>query len=112
MKTSDLILHCYAKREAGGYWAAYCLDFTLYATGETLDEARSKLDAVIREYLYDALVGEDKAHAPQLLKRSAPLKDWAVYYGLAFLHNVMHMGNTLKHALITEVVPLTPYGHA
>ena len=42
------ILHCIAKNE-GDYWSARCLDFTLYAVGDTHEEAKSKLAEQINE---------------------------------------------------------------
>jgi len=71
-------LHCLIKREPPGYCAAFCLDFTLYAVGDTDDEAKSKLMDRIAEYVRDAEA--EPAYARHLLERKAPLRDWLMFY--------------------------------
>ena len=75
-------IHIIVKREPGDYWAAYCLDFTLYAVGDTADEARQKLLDIVSEYVEDATTGADRDYRDQLLGRRAPLRDWAVFFAL------------------------------
>jgi predicted RNase H-like HicB family nuclease len=72
-------LKCYAEKEAD-CWVAVCLDFNLAAQGDSFEEAKSKLEAMIADYIYDALAGEDKPYAAQLLARRAPLSAWLKYY--------------------------------
>ncbi|MEQ1635869.1 MAG: DUF1902 domain-containing protein [Methylococcales bacterium] len=72
-------IKCYAEKQAG-YWAAVCLDFNLAAQDDSLDEVKTKLEVMIRDFIYDALVGEDKPYAAQLLLRHAQLSFWAKYY--------------------------------
>lgn len=71
----------YAERQCD-QWVAVCLDFTLAAQADTLEEVRSKLDAQIEDYLYDALQGDARAHAYQLLQRRAPLYFWLKYWSI------------------------------
>jgi hypothetical protein len=66
-----------------------CLDFNLAAQGDSFEEAKSKLEAMIADYVYDALAGEDKPYAAQLLARRAPLSFWLKYYFYVFLE-VIH----------------------
>lgn len=58
----------------GGQWVAACIDFTLAAQGDTLEQARDRLHAQIGSYVTEA-VGIDAEHAEQLLTRRAPLLD-------------------------------------
>ena len=79
MRASKLILRCYAELSES-QWQAFCLDFSLAAQADTFEEARAKLDAQIREYVCDALTGQDKEHAPYLMRRRAPLRFWVKYW--------------------------------
>ena len=63
-----------------GQWLAFCLDFDLAVQGQTLDEVKGTLSLQVQEYVFDALAGEDRAHAGQLLTRRAPWFMWARYY--------------------------------
>lgn len=110
---AKLIVRCYAEK-AGNQWQAFCLDLDLAAQGETFKEAREKLGRMIFEYVYDALAGEDKAHADSLLNRRAPLVYWLRYYWLTLwcMVGILHLE---LHRLFTKSLPLTldrPYNHA
>lgn len=84
MRASKLILRCYAELSEG-QWQAFCLDFSLAAQADTFEEARAKLDEQIREYVCDALTGQDKEHATYLMRRRAPVLFWVKYWlALAF----------------------------
>ncbi len=56
------------------------LDFGVAAQGKTVEEALSRLDEQIKEYIYDATVGEDKEFEKELLSRKAPLEFFVKYY--------------------------------
>jgi predicted RNase H-like HicB family nuclease len=112
MKTRELTLHGLLRHENEGYWAAYCLDFTLYATGETPEEAMDKLRVIINEYLTDALVGEDQQYADDLLSRRAPWRDWARFYWLTFLQHCRQIKDKLRSTAFSLPVPMVPYKHA
>lgn len=108
MRPRQLIVRCYAEQKQG-YWVALCLDFTLAAQGETFQAAKAGLEAQIREYVYDALVGEDRAQATYLLARRAPLRDWSKYYlarAIARVHRRVGMLRT--HKFFKEVMPMVP----
>jgi len=107
----SLTLHCIAKHHSG-YWSARCLDFTLYAVGETFDEAKAKLDAQIMEYLYDAIDGQDREFAPQLLLRRAPLRDWVEYYAIFAMTRFKWLSRIAYPKLIDLALPPPPYRHA
>jgi hypothetical protein len=59
---------------------AFCLDLSLAAQAGSEAEARSKLESMIHSYLEDALVGEDREHAADLLSRKSPFWMWVRYY--------------------------------
>ena len=81
-------LRCYAERQAPGLWVALCLDFDLAAQGESFQDVRTRLDAMIDDYVEDALTGEDRAHAPSLLNRRAPWRYWLRYYWFALVRTI------------------------
>jgi len=108
MKPDELVLRCYAENSQG-YWAAYCLDLTLYAVGDTFEEAREKLDQAIVEYVQEAIEGADRAYAEQLLYRRAPLWSWLKYYHYKIQK---WLGTMTGHRLFTELMPLVPSGRA
>jgi len=72
MKPINLVLRCYGEQKAGG-WQAFCIDLNLAVQGKSAEEVKRKLIEQIESYLYDALVGEDREYASQLLSRKAPL---------------------------------------
>lgn len=106
MRTSDLLLRCYAER-LNGQWQAFCIDLSLGAQGESLDEVTSKLDSQIREYLEDALVGQDREHARYLIQRKAPLSLRLRYHYVAIR---MHLNALSKRRfrVFDKPMPLVP----
>ncbi len=110
MRPNELILRCYAERD-GALWVAVCLDLSLAAQGDSYEEARQKLDAQIHEYVHDALAGQDRAHALQLMtRRKAPFSEWARYYVLKNLSKVasaLHRPNRDVKPF-REMMPLVP----
>jgi hypothetical protein len=46
MKTSELILHCFAEQK-GNQWQALCLELSLAAQADTFEEARAKVDDML-----------------------------------------------------------------
>lgn len=93
MKVNQLLVRCYAERD-GDKWFAVCIDFNLAAQANTAEEVKQDLESQILEYLYDALVGEDRAFAGQMLRRKAPLRYRAKYYLIKF--GVMRVIETLS----------------
>lgn len=74
-----LLVRCLAQKQ-DEQWEAYSLEFGLAAQAESFSEAKQKLDAMIQDYLHDALTGEDREHAGQLLSRKAPWWVYAKYF--------------------------------
>lgn len=85
MRPNDLLLRCYAERLPDGQWQAFCLDLTLAAQADSWPEVSQKLNAMIFDYVHDALVGKDKDFAHMLLTRRAPLKYWLKFYSFVLL---------------------------
>lgn len=74
------VIRCYAQRR-GDQWQAFSLELGLAAQADTLLEVKRKLEIMIGCYVHDAVAGEDRDHAYELLSRRAPW--WAyVQYGL------------------------------
>lgn len=109
MKADKLLLRCYAE-QVGDQWQAFCLDFDLAAQGDGFNDARERLDCMIVEYVYDALAGEDREYAEQLLSRRAPMHMWAKYYLYSFAFRVLHIRNSI-HRMFKTPVPLAPANH-
>lgn len=103
---AKLLLRCYADRQ-GNTWQAFCIDLNLAAQGDTYEEVRRKLHLQIDEYVSDALTGEDREYADQLLDRPAPFSIRAKYYILKSLTLVKAVHLDICR-LFTEVMPLTP----
>lgn len=104
MKPRELIVRCYAEK-SGGTWQAVCIDLNLAAQGDSFESVRHKLDEQIYEYVYDAVAGEDRAFADQLLTRKAPLSLRARYHFYATLHHMKSFQNGV-HRLFNIPMPL------
>jgi len=102
----ELMAHCYA-RYADRHWQAFCLDFDLAVPGETFAEMKDKLDAIIKDDVFDALVGEDQTFAHQLLSRRAPVLEWVKYYLYAVFSWLPRPGSPVFR-FFDEPLPLTP----
>lgn len=109
MKAPELILRCMAEQD-GDVWVAQCLDLCLAAQGDSLPEAKVKLEAMIEDYIEEAF-GPDREHAAYLLRRKAPWSEWAKYYQAVSMGTIGAFG---RHHLqcFTEMLPLVPYRHA
>jgi hypothetical protein len=81
----SLFVHCIAY-QSQGQWQAFSCEFGLAAQADTFLAARHKLDAMITDYIHDALVGEDREHARELMSRRGPLSVYAKYYAARAKH--------------------------
>jgi hypothetical protein len=70
-----LTVRCVALRK-GDQWQAFSLEFGLAAQSDSLVD----LHLMIQDYWDDALVGEDRQHAVELLSRRAPWWVYVYYY--------------------------------
>ncbi len=105
MKATELVLRCYAE-QVGTQWQAVCLDLTLAAQADSFDEVRRKLESIICEYVHDAVVGQDREYAGELLVRRAPLKDWLKYYQIKLYTRLGRVRDNMRR--FKETLPLTP----
>lgn len=84
MAPKDLILRCYCE-EKGNVWQAFCIDLNLAAQGSSFQDSKNKLHKQIVSYLNDALTGEDRKYAAQLLSRKSPVAFRIKYHFYKFL---------------------------
>lgn len=107
MKTSRLLLRIYGEKMEG-QWSLINLEFSLAAQADTLEEAQRILQSQIKEYVHDALVGQDRAYAGQLLlERRAPMKYWLKYWlGIARCR-LLGQGSGREKSFV-EPLPLVP----
>ena len=101
MRTNQLIVKCYAKQEEGA-WVAVCLDFSLATQGNSLPEAKQKLEEQLHAYVSEALL--DKDYGVQLLNRRAPLSSWLEYYYISLTGFINHK----TRLIFSETLPLRP----
>lgn len=106
IKPPSLVLRCYAEFK-GGQWQAFCLEFDLAVQGDSFEQVRQKMDAMLTEYVFDALAGEDREFAHQFMTRRAPLYHWVKFYSLAFAFRFLHLKDGL-HKLFREPIRLAP----
>ena len=110
MKPCNLFLRCYANKH-GDQWQAFCIDLCLAVQGDSFPEVKHKLDQMMLEYVYDALAGEDREYAEQLLSRKAPLEQRVTYHYIKFMHHIGIFRDEL-HKLFKEPMPLVPQRHS
>jgi len=106
VKPTELILRCYGEKQ-GDIWVAVCLDLNLAAQGHSLPEVKKKLSEQISEYLYDALEGEDKEYADQLLTRKAPMSLWVKYYAYRIICGINDARKDIC-STFNQAMPLKP----
>lgn len=109
MKSTQLVLKCYAERK-GDQWIAVCLDFDLAVQGDSAKEVRSKMHEMIVEYVGDALVGEDREYAGQLLSRRAPLRLYLKWHTMKIVSGLRRTAGSIRNGfeLFKETLPLKP----
>jgi hypothetical protein len=75
-----LVIRCLLEQVDDDQWQGFSLEFGLAAQAETAQDAKRKLESMIDSYLRDALTGEDRKHAYELLSRKATLAVFVRYY--------------------------------
>lgn len=104
IKLGELVLPCYAEQESDGSWFAICLELNLYARGDNFQEARSKLNRLIRAYLQEA-VSKHADYISDLIPRRAPFYFWARYYLIKALSSIHRLASKQEFKLPLPVVP-------
>ena len=103
-----LIVRVFAERK-GNQWQAFTLELGLAAQADTLPEVKRKLESMILSYVTDALTGEDREHAYELMTRRATWRVYLNYYALNALHYITHFWDHSKDRIFyTEPMPLEP----
>lgn len=86
---ADLVLRCMALQR-NGYWVAMCLDLDLVVQANSAEQAKRLLREQMHSYIQDAL-SIDADHAGDLLSRKAPLRYFAMYYGIKWFNHAKRM---------------------
>jgi hypothetical protein len=104
------VVRCLLERK-GNQWQAFSLEFGLAAQGESAQEVKRKLESMIEWYVRDALVGEDREHAYELLVRRKAR--WPIFlrYYLAWAASHIVMLRTRFGMIYREAMPLEPPRH-
>lgn len=107
MQPTNLILRCYAEHK-DGLWQAFCIDLCLAAQGDSFEDVRDKLHSQIVDYLNDALCGEDREFAEQLLNRKAPFSQIAKFHTFHALGRFNHFADQFLNGFrrFDEVMPV------
>lgn len=104
-----LIVRCLAEQK-GDQWQAFSLEFGLAAQADSFAEVKKKLDAMIQGYLSDALVGEDREHAYELMRRKAHWRVFARYHFARVAQALRHSKHSMEEGvrLFSEPMGLEP----
>jgi hypothetical protein len=90
-------------------WQAFSLELGLAAQADTLPEVKYKLESMIRSYLDDALVGEDREHAYDLLFRRATWQVFAKYHWASVISHLGTLfGRSKDRVIYDKTLPLAP----
>ena len=103
----QLVVHCLIER-VGDQWQGFSLEFGLAVQGESCLDVRRKLGIILECYVRDALCGEDREHAYDLLvRRNATWRVYLRYYRVWLAQHVATFMTASNHAMIyREPLPL------
>lgn len=93
-------LRCLLERD-GDLWLAYCIDLCLAVQADSSEEARSKLNDMIADYVLDAtqaLMQGDEAEYRAMMSRKSPLS-FRIRYHLAALPGLKRVFSAALKAL-------------
>jgi hypothetical protein len=106
-----LVVRCFAERK-GDQWQAFSLEFGLAAQADSEEDAKMKLEEMIESYVRDALIGEDREHAFELLTRRASRRIYFRYFWYRLHHAMAHVSTRIvdpkNHTTYREPLPLEP----
>jgi predicted RNase H-like HicB family nuclease len=95
--------------DTGDQWQAFSLELGLAAQAETEAEVRQKLESMIHSYLEDAICGEDREHAYELLSRKATWSVYLKYHLISHAYRVAKVfGGMRRGETFSESLPLMP----
>jgi predicted RNase H-like HicB family nuclease len=102
-----LVVRCLLEQK-GDQWQAFSLEFGLAAQGDSEQEVRQKLESMIEWYVRDALIGEDREHAYDLLiRRKARWPIFLRYYLAWTVSHIVMLGSKFGK-VYREALPLDP----
>jgi hypothetical protein len=104
IRPSELKGRCYAERGAPQLSVAICLDLDPAAQGETVDEAKGKLDAIIDDGVCESWDGTDQAYTDAMLNRRAPQSYWLRFRSFAVRRRIRRHDDTPRP--FNEPLPL------
>lgn len=107
MKTSDLIVRCYAEQEKDGSWFAMCIDLNLYACGNTDQEAIGKLHNFVKDYVSEALT-VDAEYIENLVPRPAPIGFRVKYHMISMLCRFQRAAKKCTSIKFKDHLPVVP----
>ena len=96
------LLRCYIKQEQD-QWIAVCIDLNLATQADSSNEAKQKLEAMIKSYVTEAFT-IDKNYAEQLLSRKAPFSLILEYYFAVFIQKIKAFNQTHLQ-IFSETLP-------
>lgn len=99
-------VRCYVKRSEE-QWVAMCIDLCLAAQGESLQEAKEKLESQVNDYVFEALT-IDREHARELLSRKAPFANRAEYYLIAAMQTLRSRSSKKREQCAFEELVAVP----
>ncbi len=101
---NSLLLRCYGYK-TDARWYGVCIDLNLAIEADNITELKKKMSEVIETYIDTVIDTEDKDSIPDLLSRSAPLKDWVLYYLIktACITKHIHGKITFKKSLPFQI---------
>ena len=103
-----LVIRVFAERK-NNQWQAFTLELGLAAQADTLPEVKHKLESMILSYVTDALTGEDRVHAYELMNRRATFRVYFNYYVLSVFYQIASLWDHSKDRIFyKEPMPLEP----
>lgn len=96
MQTKDLIVRCYVKKD-GDLYVAVCIDLSLAAQANTVEEVVEKLEAQMFDYLCEAF--SEPEYAASLIQRKAPFSQIATFHWIKFLNHVDRLKDSFGEIL-------------
>ncbi len=97
-----LKLRCFAEKQ-GKLWVAVCVDLCLAAQAYTADEAITKLNAQVDDYLNEAF--SDRRYTHQMLSRKAPLPQrlkYRYYAACMYISYLLSSRRTQTNSISSE----------
>ena len=103
MPENQQSFRCFSKKDED-QWVSICIDLNLAAQADTQKESRSKLESMVRTYLYEANNCHSK-YKDQLLKRKAPWSIRLEYYKILALKSLLSLPIFRQNSTNNDIFP-------